>query len=74
MKHLRWILSVTVLLSVLTIGMATVYQARVQADSPVKSIPKCECWYPNTNEYGIIIWPIGCDVRNCWIPLPSTQN
>ena len=43
--------------------------ALVSNSSAVESFPKCECKYPNTDQWGVKDDKEGCKVVHCWIEL-----
>ncbi len=57
-----WILLVTTLFLVVVWLSAPTW-----AQDDDEAAPKCNCYYPNTGQYGVIRWG-DCRVVNCWIP------
>jgi hypothetical protein len=63
MKSVRLALACLILLGSGAIGTAVF--ARGSSGGP-----KCNCYYPNSNTYGVQDGHGGCPAVDCWIPLP----
>jgi|GEM_PF-1116415 len=56
------------ILLVATVSLVGVWlSAPTWAQDDDEAAPKCNCYYPNTGQYGVIRWG-DCRVVNCWIP------
>jgi len=62
MKNSRLWFAVAVLL--LTVGFGSISPLVSAEDEGAK----CNCWYPGSGRYGIIM-DGGCVVTDCWIPV-----
>ena len=59
MRRLKFRLALAVLVSAVAIGFSVPAAA---------GAPKCDCWYPNSNTYGL--QKNGdCVQSSCWIPI-----
>ena len=64
MKRIRF--GSALLLLALALGFSFV---PVPNSSASEAWPKCECKFPNTNEWGVKDEKEGCKVTDCWIEL-----